>query len=452
MQSDEPQENEIGEIPAPASPAGVEQVTGSAPPNEESAAKASRVNSGSRAGSEWGCLFYLLIWVVWRVVWHNESWSDAFDYVFGGLWFLVSTVAWPVLFNLAKVAGAGGVAVLILYLISRAAKWLAGKNSDPEMIAGYLNSFLPLKLLLKAPKFFTDSGSMIQEAAAGRQHWSYPPLTLLGTAAGLLALESFLGLPPTNASAARTLYEGAIHQAHDPQGRKQKFLLDGVRDELGKGATDKQRQKLQSNIPKAFRCNWRLGIPDYEELLHGLPGGDDLRLDVRYERATGISFMGFCMEWGLGVRTGRELIRSLPQGSSERDLIQASIDRIEKATTLDKAISDAILVLITVPTAIGLYLGTGRRLRFLRALAVASILWTVLLLTAELVYASTSFVVMLAEAELLGTLAQVITLQIWLLAILPKALQIGRARCWLVGNGAWALLQGLGFVFAMTLF
>jgi len=85
-------------------------------------------------------------------------------------------------------------------------------------------------------------------------------------------------------------------------------------------------------------------------------------------------------------------------------------------------------------------------------MAVSAILWTVLLVVEELVYVSSSFVAMLWEAQLLGTIAEFVALQIWLLADMSKPMGIGRGRCWLIGNGSFLLLQVVGGIVIFKFF
>src|SRR5271166_5327687 len=156
-----------------------------------------QATSGYSPGCGTGCLFWLVISVLWQVIWYHQSWSQAFHHILGPLWTFGSEIAWPILFHILKLALVCGGVVLLVFLLTKAEKWLASRNSDPDLIAGYLNSFLPLKLFLKLPKLFTESRSMVEKSATGKTHWSNAPLTLLVTAAALFGLEALVALPPS---------------------------------------------------------------------------------------------------------------------------------------------------------------------------------------------------------------------------------------------------------------
>ena len=131
--------------------------------------------------------------------------------------------------------------------------------------------------------------------------------------------------------------------------------------------------------------------------------------------------------------------------------MEASISRIEKESIWSKVVADATLIIITVPTAVAFWLGSSRRIGFLRAMAVSAVLWTALIVIQELTYVSSSFVVTIWEAQMLSVITQFVTLQIWLLAFIPKPTGIGKGRCWLIGNGAFVLLQGVVGLIALKL-
>ena len=113
---------------------------------------------------------------------------------------------------------------------------------------------------------------------------------------------------------------------------------------------------------------------------------------------------------------------------------------------------DLLLLTVAAFTACGLWLGSSKGIRFRVAMSVSATLWTMLLVSDGLIYVSSSFAVSLWEAILLGTAIQFIMLQIWLLAFLPTPIVIGKGRCWLIGNGTFALLQVAGFGLAMSVF
>jgi hypothetical protein len=69
-----------------------------------------------------------------------------------------------------------------------------------------------------------------------------------------------------------------------------------------------------------------------------------------------------------------------------------------------------------------------------------------------LVYISTAIVHMLWVAHLLEILAEFITLQIWVMRVLPAAAGLSRLRSWLLGTTTFLVMQLAGGALILWMF
>lgn len=365
------------------------------------------------ACSPWLLALILLLAGLVIKLYSGRPWGAVFDP------FDVAITVFARLFR-AVLAGFGVFAAASL--ITRASSWLAAKKAGPDVIAGYLGDFAPIKPIQAIMRFFSEAESSMKQALTGETPWFVPVLSVGLTFGAVIGIESFLHLPPMTATAASAIYHVS------PAG----LVVDSVVLTLSGNATPPQKKRL-SRIPRSVRVGFLASINS--------PSGLDRE---RQMEMLDMSLLGAFLDWVYGIRTGSELIQALPAGSADRAALQTVVDELEKTARVGGIKQKAILVVLSLAFGSCFWLASGRQWKLTTAIAVSSILWTVLLIVHELALAATSLVLTLFEAHGIAALTEFAALQFWLLCIIPQATGLGRRRCWIAGTCAFALLQATG--------
>jgi hypothetical protein len=372
-----------------------------------------------------GCLgpITLLLYLI-VIPWYK---GEPFPEILGDIRHLGPFLVW-IIIHVGLLVIAYGVTILVIVGLFRLIRKFNERRGAKQAI-DYIGSVLPVKTLWRIGSFFADSRDTLRQVLSGEVVWFGPLVALIVTVSALDGLQSLLGIPPSKASAADVIYHGSRNQARAKEAPQ---LTAAVPNELLARATEVQLEDSIGSIAgrnlRRLPSPWDAGnafLPDF----------------MRETYWPGSSKLGIYLESVYGIRTSDDLLAALPNDFSGRERIKATAAELEHTSTLQHLIDDGVMAVLTIPFAVFLWLGSGRAHSLVRTLGASAILWTMTSIVGTLVYISTAIVHMLWEAHMLRILAEFITLQYWVVSILPAAAGLSRLRSWLLGTGTFLVMQ-----------
>lgn len=332
-------------------------------------------------------------------------------------------VAWTAV----KVVAANGVAVGVFFGVLTIAK--KAKKAQHGTALSYVGQFLPVTAIEAVADLFIDSERTLRRIIRQKMQWYVPVLASLMVIAASDALVTACKLPPMKMSAALSLYHTTITIAEQDE----RAAVDFFNSVLA---------RLEERSDEEQTSSWLARI-SYQAL--SMEFADD-RISVEIMKAgllPGTSFLGIYLESAHGLRTAGDLADAVAKESPEHQLVfEHEVDEWEGSSLVDRLLEHTVLTVFAAVFALA-FLALPRSLRFsYRAiLGIAFSLIAVFFVAGNIAYVATSFVTNLAVAQLVSFVVQLAVLEIWCIGFIPNALALSRWRVFLLGNGAWILLE-----------
>ena len=323
-----------------------------------------------------------------------------------------------------KLIGAFAAAASAMGLLYYLGKKAHGKDDGREQAIEFVSRYIPLKFAASLPDAVFRPKKQMQELKARRAAWLSAILLLLTSVAASTGIEKLVDLPPTELSAAATIYQVA-EQVYLPGKREFMQIFQDVLQRINVSADKRQKSPVSDKLFKdILPVRWRLQLESeiYSSLIY-----------------PGLSVLNLYLEWTYGIRTVKDLPPFEPNSAEERALDDI-LKNWQPTRLRDKLLTDATLMIW--PLLFALVFWAGKRQISLRIAVGASFyLFSALILIYEFVYIVAATVVILAVAELLAWMAWLLVLEIWLLGILPELLSLSLKRCALAGHVGILLVQ-----------
>lgn len=356
---------------------------------------------------------------------------------------IVYVLGSPALLGLLKAVAVGALKLAAVFLAAGAGlallhRWRTTASEKADGLAQlleYASRYVPLRFIASVPELVFAPTAQLQELASRRRAWASAALLLLACVGASTGVEKLLHLPPTELSAAASIYLVAFDLEERGESQPGAAIADILAriGEAGGAGTDAVSRKLADSI---------------------LP----LRLALQLESEVycavvypGLSVLNLYLEWTSGVRAASDLDPHYAADTAERASFTRIRDRWQQERLVDRLTVEAVTLAWPLAFALLLWIGV-RGLRWRVALGASLYLFAALLLSYEFVYVVASTVVTLGAAELLAWLGWLVVLELWVFAVLPSELHLSEGRCALVGNASMLVLQAAGMAIERLVF